>query len=176
MAIAAKDERCGGGTGRGRGGGHGRRRLPRRPSLLRPGSGDRHQRLPDRPRRLAGRGIRSGHRRRAPLRRFRSRGSTCSLSSKPGGVHVLANRCTHRGAPLSDGPVDRGCITCPWHGSGWVRPRYRNGSARTGYRTPPVYETRIVEGSIEVRRNEFRALRTNSIGASSAFKRFDRRS
>ncbi|MGI8450603.1 MAG: Rieske 2Fe-2S domain-containing protein, partial [Streptosporangiaceae bacterium] len=40
------------------------------------------------------------------------------LILKQGGqIHVLANRCTHRGAPLSDGRVGPGCITCPWHGS-----------------------------------------------------------
>ncbi|MDQ2723922.1 MAG: Rieske (2Fe-2S) protein, partial [Actinomycetota bacterium] len=43
-------------------------------------------------------------------------GVSLLVVKQAGRVHVLANRCTHRGAPLSDGPVDRGCITCPWHG------------------------------------------------------------
>ncbi len=91
-------------------------------------------------------------------------GVSLLVVKQAGRVHVLANRCTHRGAPLSDGPVDRGCITCPWHGSVFD---LGTGTVRRGPATQPqpVYETRIVEGSIEVRRNEPRALRTNSIGA-----------
>jgi len=34
-----------------------------------------------------------------------------------GAVRVLADRCTHRGGPLSDGEISDGCVTCPWHGS-----------------------------------------------------------
>lgn len=61
-----------------------------------------------------------------------------------GRIHVLANRCTHRGAPLSDGRVDQGCITCPWHGSVFD---LGTGAVRRGPATQPqpVYETRVVE-------------------------------
>lgn len=34
-----------------------------------------------------------------------------------GAVHVLADRCSHRSGPLSDGTVADGCLRCPWHGS-----------------------------------------------------------
>ena len=82
-----------------------------------------------------------------------------------GRLHVLANRCTHRGAPLSQGRVSPGCITCPWHGSVFD---LDSGAVRRGPATQPqpVYETRIVEDSIQVRRLEPRALRTNTIGST----------
>lgn len=34
-----------------------------------------------------------------------------------GAVVALANRCSHAGWPLDDGPVEDGRITCPYHGS-----------------------------------------------------------
>lgn len=80
-------------------------------------------------------------------------------------VYVIANRCTHRGAPLFEGRVDAGYITCPWHGSVFD---LDSGAVLRGpaTRPQPVYETRIIEGSIEVRRREPRALRTNSVGGA----------
>ena len=29
---------------------------------------------------------------------------------------ALDNMCLHRGGPLCEGPIDRGVVTCPWHG------------------------------------------------------------
>ena len=29
---------------------------------------------------------------------------------------ALDNMCLHRGGPLCDGAIDRGVVTCPWHG------------------------------------------------------------
>lgn len=83
-----------------------------------------------------------------------------------GQIHVLDNRCNHRGAPLSDGEVDdvdQGCIVCPWHGSVFD---LDTGAVRRGPATQPqpVYETRVIAGQLEVRRNEPRSLRTNSAG------------
>jgi len=92
-------------------------------------------------------------------------GVSLLMFKQAGQVHVLANRCTHRGAPLSDGHVDPGCVTCPWHGSVFD---LDSGAVRRGPATQPqpVYETRVVEGSVEVRRHEPRALRTNSVGST----------
>jgi nitrite reductase/ring-hydroxylating ferredoxin subunit len=40
------------------------------------------------------------------------------VSRQPDGVKVIADRCSHRGAPLSEGEISPGgCVTCPWHGS-----------------------------------------------------------
>lgn len=92
-------------------------------------------------------------------------GVSLLILKQAGRIHVLANRCTHRGAPLSDGSVDPGTITCPWHGSVFD---LDCGAVRRGPATQPqpVYETRVVDGSIQVRRDEPRALRTNSIGTA----------
>lgn len=66
------------------------------------------------------------------------------------GIHALDNRCTHRGGPLHEGEVADGCVICPWHGS---RFRLTDGSIEQGPAvTPqPVYETRVVDGRVEVR-------------------------
>ena len=29
---------------------------------------------------------------------------------------ALDNMCLHRGGPLCDGLIERGAVTCPWHG------------------------------------------------------------
>lgn len=81
-----------------------------------------------------------------------------------GGAPVaLANRCTHRGGPLSDGERDGDCVVCPWHGSrvSLVTGKVREGPAT---RPQPAYEVRERAGRIEVRRVEHRALRVNPVG------------
>ncbi len=64
-------------------------------------------------------------------------------------VHVLADRCSHMSGPLSEGSLDDGCLTCPWHGS---RFRISDGTVARGPATAPqpVFETRIRDGVIEV--------------------------
>jgi nitrite reductase/ring-hydroxylating ferredoxin subunit/uncharacterized membrane protein len=78
-------------------------------------------------------------------------------------VRALGNRCSHRGAPLSDGDIEGDCVTCPWHGS---RFDMRTGEVLAGPATvaQPVYETRVRAGQVEVQRRERRALRTNCDG------------
>jgi len=67
-----------------------------------------------------------------------------------GAVRALAQRCTHRGGPLSEGDVEGGTITCPWHGSVFT---VVDGSVVRGPATAPqpCYETRVRDGRIEVR-------------------------
>jgi nitrite reductase/ring-hydroxylating ferredoxin subunit/uncharacterized membrane protein len=73
-------------------------------------------------------------------------------------VSVLANKCSHMSAPLSDGELTGGeptgdsrdrCVTCPWHGSVF---RLRDGTVVHGPATAdqPVFETRIREGIVQV--------------------------
>jgi len=75
---------------------------------------------------------------------------------------ALANRCTHRGGPLADGKLEGGCITCPWHGSQF---RLEDGEVQGGpaTRPQPAYATRLRSGTVEIRRDEVRALRTNPV-------------
>lgn len=79
-----------------------------------------------------------------------------------GGTMVLANRCTHRGGPLADGEREGDCIRCPWHGSLFA---LANGEVVQGpaVRPQPAYESRVVGGRIEVRRQEERSLRKNPV-------------
>ena len=67
-----------------------------------------------------------------------------------GELFALAERCSHRGGPLSDGEVSDGCITCPWHGS---RFRLEDGSVERGPAAypQPALEVRVSGGMVEVR-------------------------
>jgi nitrite reductase/ring-hydroxylating ferredoxin subunit len=67
------------------------------------------------------------------------------------GIHALEDRCTHRGGPLHEGEVVDGCVACPWHGS---RFRLADGSVERGPASSPqpLYETRVADGRVEVRR------------------------
>lgn len=82
-----------------------------------------------------------------------------------GRIVALADRCTHRGGPLHEGTVADGCVTCPWHGSRFA---LADGAVRQGpaTRPQPVYETRVVDGRVQVRRSaDERALRAAPVGA-----------
>ena len=75
---------------------------------------------------------------------------------------AMADRCTHRGGPLHDGTIDRGCITCPWHASTFDA----QGAVVSGpaTRPQPTLDVRVQAGRIQVRRDEQRTLRTNPVG------------
>lgn len=80
-------------------------------------------------------------------------------------VDVLEDRCTHRGAPLSEGSVTDDCIECPWHAS---RFDTRDGSVVAGPASvaQPAYASRIVDGWVEVRREELGGLRREPVGSA----------
>lgn len=73
------------------------------------------------------------------------------LLRRDGRVMALANQCAHLGGPLSEGSIDGDCIVCPWHGSHF---RLDDGALMGGPSVydQPAFETRVVEGRIEVRR------------------------
>ncbi len=79
---------------------------------------------------------------------------------QPDTTRVLADRCSHRGGPLSEGRLVDGCVECPWHGS---RFDPATGGVRRGPATSaqPTYEVRTDDSGIEIRRTERRALRKN---------------
>lgn len=90
-----------------------------------------------------------------PVTLFRTRGK----------IVALADRCTHRGGPLHEGTIESGCVVCPWHGSKFSG---ADGAVATGpaTRPQPVFETRVVEGRVQVRRgDEQRSLRQQLIGS-----------
>ena len=67
-----------------------------------------------------------------------------------GELVALDARCPHRGAPMEEGEVRDGCITCPWHGSVF---RLDDGSLVQGPSTVPLptYECRVTRDGVEVR-------------------------
>jgi nitrite reductase/ring-hydroxylating ferredoxin subunit/uncharacterized membrane protein len=67
-----------------------------------------------------------------------------------GRTHVLSDVCSHLSAPLHQGELDDGCLTCPWHHSVF---RVADGSVVRGPATAPVpvFEVRDRDGRIEVR-------------------------
>lgn len=66
-------------------------------------------------------------------------------------LYALAERCSHMSGPLSEGEVDTGCITCPWHGSVF---RLSDGGIVKGPATAPqpAFECRVAsDGQVEIR-------------------------
>jgi nitrite reductase/ring-hydroxylating ferredoxin subunit len=72
------------------------------------------------------------------------------ITRHDGDLHALADRCTHRGAPLHQGLQRDGCIVCPWHQSIF---RLADGAIVQGPATTPApsYDVRVRDGRIEVR-------------------------
>jgi nitrite reductase/ring-hydroxylating ferredoxin subunit/uncharacterized membrane protein len=79
-----------------------------------------------------------------------------------GQTYVLADRCTHRGGPLSEGSIVDGCVVCPWHCS---RFSLVTGTVVAGpaVARQPTYESRQGAEGLFVRRREQRSLRTNPV-------------
>lgn len=100
------------------------------------------------------------------LRQVDVDGVAIVLTRVDGRIVALEDRCTHRGAPLSDGERDSGCVVCPWHAS---RFSLTTGEVVQGpaSRPQPSYQVRERAGQVEIRRDEFRALRANPITVSS---------
>jgi nitrite reductase/ring-hydroxylating ferredoxin subunit len=85
---------------------------------------------------------------RRPVRRML--GDVAVLAVRDGDrVHVLADRCSHLSGPLSEGSLDDGCLTCPWHNSTF---RVADGSVLHGPATAPqpVFQTRIAGDVLQV--------------------------
>lgn len=66
------------------------------------------------------------------------------------GLYAVDSVCSHLGGPLEEGTIDRGCVTCPWHGSTF---RLADGSVVRGPASmpQPAYEARTLAGRIQVR-------------------------
>lgn len=90
-------------------------------------------------------------------------GTPVLLVRDRGSLRALSDRCSHRGAPLHEGTVTDGCVQCPWHGS---RFDLADGSVLRGPATRPqaTLEARVIDGRVQVCRQEQRALRVNPVG------------
>ena len=72
------------------------------------------------------------------------------LTRYDGRIYALADRCTHRSGSLSGGTIERGCVTCPLHGSVF---RLEDGSVVRGPAgaPEPAFDVRVQDGTVEVR-------------------------
>lgn len=80
-----------------------------------------------------------------------------------GRIVALADRCTHRGAPLHEGKIVDGCLVCPWHDTEFAL----DGTVVRGPATRPqlTYDVLEQDGQVLVRvLDEQRTLRTNPAG------------
>ncbi|NMR29410.1 Rieske 2Fe-2S domain-containing protein [Crystallibacter degradans] len=86
------------------------------------------------------------------LRKVDLDGVSVVLYRDGGQIHALDSVCSHMGGPLEEGTVSEGCVTCPWHGSTF---RLSDGGIVRGPASnpQPVYEARVIDGGIEVRRS-----------------------
>jgi nitrite reductase/ring-hydroxylating ferredoxin subunit/uncharacterized membrane protein len=84
------------------------------------------------------------------LIRAQANGVGILLTRDSGRLVALADRCTHRGAPLHEGQQRDGCVVCPWHQSIF---RLTDGAVVRGPATTPApwYEVRVRDSRIEVR-------------------------
>ena len=76
-------------------------------------------------------------------------GEKVAVFNVDGNVHAIANTCTHRGGPLSEGAVEGTVVTCPWHGATFD---LTTGEAKGPPAPGPVrcYEVRVEGGEIQI--------------------------
>ena len=76
-------------------------------------------------------------------------GDPVILTKMGGAIHAIGGKCTHYGAPLSDGMIEGETVRCPWHHACF---NLRNGAAvgAPALLDLPVYATIIEDGNIRV--------------------------
>jgi nitrite reductase/ring-hydroxylating ferredoxin subunit/uncharacterized membrane protein len=84
------------------------------------------------------------------LRRIEVKDVPVMLLKQDASLYAASPVCTHLQGPLNEGELNGACVTCPWHGSEFD---LTNGNALHGPATAslPIFETRVVEGQIQVR-------------------------
>jgi nitrite reductase/ring-hydroxylating ferredoxin subunit/uncharacterized membrane protein len=72
------------------------------------------------------------------------------IARQGGRICAIDNRCNHRGGSLGDGEFERGCVTCPLHGSTFS---LSDGSVVSGPATQPqpAFDVRVHDGQVEVK-------------------------
>lgn len=83
------------------------------------------------------------------LRSFKVKGHEILAINIGGRVFCLDGRCTHAGAPLSEGTLDGEVLTCPWHYSQF---NVTDGSVIRGpaYKPLKVYTVKEKEKTVLV--------------------------
>lgn len=97
--------------------------------------------------------------------RLTTEGVGIAVARREGTDHAMADRCSHRGGPLSEGTIEGDCLVCPWHGSKF---RLTTGLPAGGPASEPqpLYELQVRDATVEVRREESRALRQRVVRPS----------
>lgn len=76
-------------------------------------------------------------------------GASIALFRTGDQLHALDDFCPHSGGPLSDGVLEDGCVTCPWHGA-----RFELATGRSvgelSCRNVRRHSTRVVDGVVTV--------------------------
>jgi len=66
------------------------------------------------------------------------------------GFYAVENRCSHEDAPLAEGTIANGEITCPWHNARFC---LKSGAALSPPAVEPIttFPVRVANGVVEVR-------------------------
>ncbi len=92
---------------------------------------------------------RAGEPAEGEVRKVEVEGVAVALVRHGGELFALADRCTHRGGPLSDGELVEGCLQCPWHASRFA---LTDGGVVRGpaFSPQPAYGVREWNGVVEI--------------------------
>ncbi len=80
---------------------------------------------------------------------FTIEGQRIVIVRHAGKIYALDDRCPHADASIALGPVENGCIVCPWH---YAEFSLETGDALSGPATEtiPTHQVRENEGMIEI--------------------------
>ena len=86
------------------------------------------------------------------LQKVEVQGTPILLTRRGARICAIGETCSHAGGPLSEGTPEANLVVCPWHAS---RFDLCTGAVRGGPATMSQvrYETRVVNGEIQVRRS-----------------------
>lgn len=84
------------------------------------------------------------------LTRVVAAGMPVLMVRKGGELHAIGAVCSHAGGPLEEGTLNRGVVTCPWHGSRFC---ITDGKVKHGPATfrQPVFVVREINGNVAVK-------------------------
>lgn len=83
------------------------------------------------------------------IRRFSVNGTEILLARWENQFYALSEKCTHRGGPLSEGSLEDGVITCPWH-FGQFDLKTGNVIGPPPFQPAQKFEVRVENGAVFV--------------------------
>lgn len=73
-------------------------------------------------------------------------GNKIALFNVDGTFYAIADTCTHKGGPLSEGSLEGNTVTCPWHGA--------NFDVCTGKNLTPPATAKVTSYNVRVEGDE----------------------